>query len=132
MTARFADTSYFLAILVPNDENHAAAVKLADWAGRLVTTDWILVETGNFLAPQCSRRVFTQFVRTIVSETRATIVQASSELLTRGIALYESRPDKDWSLTDCISFIVMRDANLTDALTADHHFTQAGFTVLLK
>ena len=62
MTARFVDTSYFLAILLPNDENHAAAVELANWRGSLVTTDQVLVETGNFLAPQRSRRVFAQFL----------------------------------------------------------------------
>ena len=53
-------------------------------------------------------------------------------MLGRRIQLYETRPDKAWSLTDCMSFIVMRDGGLTEALTADHHFEQAGFTVLLK
>jgi len=50
----------------------------------------------------------------------------------RGLALYISRPDKDWSLTDCISFVVMKERGLTGALTADHHFEQAGFVALLK
>lgn len=60
-----------------------------------------------------------------------TIVAASPELMHRGIELYEARSDKDWSLTDCTSFIVMQDRGLTDALTGDHHFEQAGFRPLL-
>jgi hypothetical protein len=50
----------------------------------------------------------------------------------RGLALYAARPDKEWSLTDCVSFLVMQDHGVTEALTADHHFEQAGFVALLK
>lgn len=65
MIARFGDTSYFLALLIPNDESHMAAVQLAtDWHGPLVTTDYVLLEAGNHLSPQASRRVFAKFVRT--------------------------------------------------------------------
>ena len=57
---------------------------------------------------------------------------ASSELMERGFDLFSRRPDKEWSLTDCISFIVMSEEGITEALTGDHHFEQAGFTILLK
>ncbi len=60
-----------------------------------------------------------------------TIVPSSSDLFWRGIKLFDARPDKEWSLTDCISFEVMAELGLTDALTADHHFEQAGFRALL-
>jgi predicted nucleic acid-binding protein len=60
------------------------------------------------------------------------MVPASQELLDRGVTLYRQRPDKDWSLTDCISFVVMRERGITEALTADHHFEQAGFVALLR
>ena len=50
----------------------------------------------------------------------------------RGLRLYEERPDKEWSLTDCLSFVVMKDENLREALTGDQHFEQAGFIALLK
>jgi len=53
-------------------------------------------------------------------------------LFERGVGLFRQRPDKEWSLTDCISFVVMRDASLTEALTGDHHFEQAGFSALLR
>jgi predicted nucleic acid-binding protein len=131
--SRFADTSYFLALLIPNDENHAAAVKLAaGWRGTLVTTDFVLLEVGNHLSPQRSRNVFSRFFRALSQEPRITIIPASRQWIERGLALYESRPDKNWSLTDCISFEVMREHMLSDALTADHHFTQQGFNILIK
>ena len=57
---------------------------------------------------------------------------ASRRLFTRGLALYKERTDKEWSLTDCISFVIMRDLKLSAALTADRHFEQAGFMALLK
>ena len=60
-----------------------------------------------------------------------TITAASAELFERGCRLYADRPDKDWSLTDCISFVVMEEKAITEALTADHHFEQAGFNALL-
>ena len=60
-----------------------------------------------------------------------TIVPSDPALLDRGIALYDQRPDKSWSLTDCISFVIMQDHDLLDALTGDHHFEQAGFNVLM-
>lgn len=60
------------------------------------------------------------------------VVPADASLFRRGVDLYRQRPDKDWSLTDCISFVVMEEQGLTDALTADHHFEQAGFRAILR
>ena len=64
--------------------------------------------------------------------TKVRIVRAGGDWFERGLQLYEQRPDKDWPLTDCISFAVMKEEKLTDALTGDHHFTQAGFKALLE
>jgi uncharacterized protein len=61
-----------------------------------------------------------------------TIIASQRELLAAGFSLYSQRPDKDWSLTDCISFVVMQREGITEALTGDHHFEQAGFSILLK
>ena len=83
----------------------------------------------NLPAERMAAADFTQRLRK-APNTR--IVPATEELLWRGFALYRSREDKEWSLTDCISFIVMADEALTEALTGDHHFTQAGFTALLR
>lgn len=73
-----------------------------------------------------------QLFRVLQNQKELTIVPASRQLLDEGVALYESRPDKDWSLTDCISFVVMQRIGISEALTADHHFEQAGFLALLK
>ena len=63
---------------------------------------------------------------------KVTIVPASQELFNRGVEFFRERPDKEWTLTDCTSFIVMQQGEMTDALTGDHHFEQAGFVALLK
>ena len=131
--SRFADTSYFLALLIPNDEYHERAVALAVvWGGPMMTTEFVLIEVGNHLSPRHSRGVFVRFVDAITREARMTLIPSSHEWFQRGLRFYEDRPDKDWSLTDCISFEVMRENAIDDALTADHHFMQAGFNVLVR
>jgi uncharacterized protein len=129
----FADTSYFLALLIPADVNHSIA---RQWSEThrvpLITSEYVLLEVGNYLSPVPARRLFGQFLRAIRSDSRMTVVPASSNLLARGSEFYEARLDKTWSLTDCISFVIMKDHAIQDALTADRHFEQAGFTALLK
>jgi len=71
-------------------------------------------------------------VRALSSEDRFEILTADDESFARGFELFVRRPDKEWSFTDCVSFNVMKDRDITDALTADYHFEQAGFTLLLK
>jgi uncharacterized protein len=129
----FADTSYFLALLIPADINHSPARRWSEAHSiPLITSEYVLVEVGNFLSPVPARRLFGQFWRAVHSDSRMTVVPASPSLLTRGSELYEARLDKPWSLTDCISFVVMKDHAIQDALTTDRHFEQAGFTSLLK
>ena len=76
--------------------------------------------------------MFLGLLEMLEKDTEVTLVPASADLWRGGIALFAARPDKDWSLTDCISFVVMQERSITDALTADHHFEQAGFMALLK
>jgi predicted nucleic acid-binding protein len=132
MTPVFADTAHYLAVVSPQDQYHAAAVA---WAarlrGRLVTTEFILVELGNSLIRGEDRDLFSNVLRLIRTDPRTTVEPVSSALLQRGIDLFARRPDKTWSLTDCTSFVIMTDRGLTDALTADQHFVQAGFRALL-
>ena len=75
---------------------------------------------------------FCRTVDTLRANPRVTIVPFSDVLFDEGIELYRRRPDKGWSLTDCISFVVMTDEGLSESLTADRHFEQAGFVALLK
>ena len=98
----------------------------------MVTTEYVVLEVGNFLSPQPTRGLFAAFRRALQSDARLTLLPATSELMRRGADLYQARPDKSWSLTDCVSFVVMRDRGLTEALTADRHFEQAGFTLLFQ
>jgi predicted nucleic acid-binding protein len=133
MNRVFADTWFFLAILNPSDPNHARALT-ASRAGRhhRVTTDWVLVEVGDALSRMGNRDVFIRFYDWIQHRPGMTIVPATRKLLEDGISLYRYRRDKDWPLTDCISFVVMEDEKIADALTGDKHFEQAGFNALLK
>jgi predicted nucleic acid-binding protein len=133
MIARFADTFYFLALLNERDAAHEQAVKQADRLGsRLVTTDWVLVEVADALAAPAERPAFLALWEQIRDHPAIEIVPAERSLLLLGLDLYTRRPDKSWSLTDCISFVVMAERGLTEALTGDHHFEQAGFRALLR
>jgi uncharacterized protein len=133
MTPTFADTSFYIAAVNPKDALHVAAVKAADdFRGPILTTEYVLVEVGNWLARSGDRPVFLALMREIQADRHTTVIPGDSQLIERGLELYTRRPDKEWSLTDCISFVVMREYGLVDALTADHHFEQAGFRVLLR
>jgi predicted nucleic acid-binding protein len=99
---------------------------------RVVTTEWVLVEVADALAGLRHRRTVIDSLHKLALNRYATIVPASRELYRQGLNLYSRRRDKEWSLTDCTSFIIMEDEGIREALTADHHFEQAGFTSLLK
>lgn len=133
MSACFADTYYFLAFLNPRDtDHHRVRTFNATFRRPLVTTQWILTEVADALAKPRNRRVFSEFLLRLRSDARATIIGADEELFEAGLRLYRDRPDKDWPLTDCISFVVMEEHGVTEALTNDRHFEQAGFAALLK
>jgi hypothetical protein len=133
MRAVFAGTFYFLALLDSDDLRHAQA---ADAAGdqdlRLVTTEWVLVEFGDAYCHPIDRPDFIHLYRSLTGHPRVKIIPADKHLFQRGVELFEQRRDKNWSLTDCLSFVSMRDEGITEALTGDKHFEQAGFAALLK
>lgn len=133
MTDVFADAFYFLARLSRNDSAHQRAIDLSrQITGHVVTTAWVLTEVADALNAPHQRNLASMLYDTLISDPRVTIVPAEQGIYERGWQLYRSRPDKSWSLTDCISFIVMNDLSLREALTGDHHFEQAGFVALLK
>jgi len=133
MSLLFADSFYFLALVNPDDAAHEEAVQLSRqrW-GRHVTTTWVLTEVGDALAAPAQRGVFLALLNRIRANPQVTVVPPSQDLFDRGLDLFAKRPDKEWSVTDCVSFVVMREHGIQEALTADHHFEQAGFTLLLK
>jgi len=132
MMAAFADTFYYLALLNPTDEAHQRASALSEKRrGRVITTAWVLTEVADALCEPANRLVFTRLIESLRSDPNTEVVPPDEDLFDRGLDLYARRPDKAWSLTDCISFVVMIDRGLTEALTGDHHFEQAGFRALL-
>ena len=129
----FADTFFFLALLNQADAAHGEAVALSrSLRRRRVTTTWVLTEVGDAMSVGTNRAGFLEFLEFVRESPLVTMVPASEELFQRGVELFAQRPDKKWTLTDCISFVVMQDEGITEALTGDHHFEQAGFAALLK
>lgn len=133
MKATFADAFYFLALLNRNDQAHDRAVQAAtQLRGRLVTTEFVLLEVGDAFSEPADRVAFLELVGTLGTDSKVTIKKASSTLFQAGISLFRKRPDKGWSLTDCTSFVVMEREGIAEALTGDRHFEQAGFRALLR
>jgi uncharacterized protein len=129
----FADSFYFLALQNRNDLAHEIAVEASmKIAAPIVVTEWVLTEVADAFSSPTARIKFISAFDDIVSDRNFKIVESSTKLFQRGMTLYRNRPDKDWSLTDCISFVVMKERKIKDALTGDRHFEQAGFRALLK
>lgn len=129
----FADTFFYLALLSRDSTARAKAQQVSsDVRVRTVTTAFVLMEVANALSAAAHRGFYLSLSRRLTSSPDVAVIGASHDLFERGQALYSSRLDKDWSLTDCTSFVVMQDRGITHALTGDHHFEQAGFQALLK
>lgn len=133
MSRLFADTFFFFAYLNTDDAAHREAEEYFDiFDGELVTTEWVLTELADGLAGTPDRQTFVDFHRALREDASVRIIPSSAELFAAAVDLYAQRSDKDWSLTDCISFVVMQREELTEALTGDRHFEQAGFRALLR
>jgi predicted nucleic acid-binding protein len=133
MSTVFADSYYYLAIVNDRDTGHARAVEYSrSFRGRTITTEWVLTEVADALSAPEQRAVFLELLTQLLADSGLTIVEASHDLFERGMKLFADRPDKSWSLTDCISFVVMDEHGINAVLTADHHFEQAGYAAVLK
>jgi hypothetical protein len=132
MNALFADTFYFLALVNSHDTHHDIAARYDAVQPVLITTAWVLTEVGDALSASENRGIFLELLDLLRGNSDVHIVPPTSELFSRGTELFRQRADKNWSLTDCISFVVMTDKKIASALTADRHFEQAGFQALLK
>ena len=129
----FADAYYFIALANRTDAGHERAKDFGgQFKGERLTTVPVLLEFADAMAGSHHREAVARMIRKLLASPRWKIVKLGDELLDRGMTLYAARADKSWSLTDCISFLTMQDEQLTDALTADHHFVQAGFNALLR
>lgn len=129
----FADTFYFLALLDSKEKQHLQAVAFSrDPKLYIVTTEWVLIEFGDAYSDPRDRPDFVSMYRALTNDPQVKIVKSNTALLQRGVDLFERRRDKFWSLTDCTSFVVMREERITKALTGDQHFEQAGYIALLR
>ena len=135
MAAYFADTSFWIALSSRRDQFHAQAIAwhhvLVKSGNRILTTEAVLWEWLNALADTTTRATAAEGYRRAHADTRVQVVPFDPELNAAAVDPYRSRGDKDWSLTDCLSIIVMERHRLTEALTADHHFEQAGMKALM-
>ncbi len=130
----FLDSAYAIALSNLRDQHHQHAKQLSFILERegtcFVTTSAILLEIGNALSKSKYREAAKTLLDSMMNDSNIEIVPLTDELFLRALQLYGERHDKEWGLTDCISFSVMRERNLTHALTTDIHFKQAEFHVL--
>lgn len=132
----FLDAAYAIALASTTDAFHPQALTLADEleasGTRLVTTWAVLLEIGNAPCRVQFRHAALQLLSSLQSDASVEIVPLVGPLLEQAVKLYSERPDKEWGLTDCVSFVVMGARGIRDALTADEHFQQAGFRAMMR
>lgn len=133
MRTAFVDTSYLLALMNSEDEYHGAAAAIArSYRGRLITTEYVLLEILDAMTAGPQRAMGSALVESLREDEDVDVIAASHELFEAGFELFQQRDDKQWGITDCISFVVMQQKGVSEAFTADHHFEQAGFRALLR
>ena len=133
MKAVFLDTAFLIALLINDDNYHDAAIAWKQAIrGPLLTTEYVLLEFVDALSSPAHRQRALAAVRELRNAAEVQIVSASTGVMDDGMLLFSKYADKQWSLTDCISFHIMRQADVTDALTSDRDFEQAGFRALLR
>lgn len=127
----FADAFFYVAFMNRLDEHHKGVMEWAQkFDGEIVTTQWVLTEVADAFAGSHIRRQIKAGFDLLREDSATRVIEVSPAHFARGMELYNERPDKEWSLTDCISLVVMADEGITDALTGDRHFEQAGFTAI--
>jgi predicted nucleic acid-binding protein len=127
----FADTFYWIALTLPGD---SAAARAGEFSDDLVTTEEVLTEYLTFFSasPEYLRREVASNVEAILHDPTVRVIEQSHDSFVAGFELYRARPDKGYSLTDCISMQTMSREGLTEALTNDRHFEQVGFRALFR
>ena len=133
MNRIFVDTSFVVALVNEKDQNHVTASELsATFDGQpLVTTDAVLLEIGNALARNF-REQAAEIIADFLTSDEVEVVNLDATLFQKAFELYRAHKDKSWGMTDCVSFVVMGERGLADALTSDKDFRQAGFNALMR
>jgi len=130
----FLDSAFVIALSLKTDSFHEKAVQISDDLddALLVTTRAILLEIGNALSKRAFRKAGARLLASLELDKGVLILPITDELYAKSFDLFAKRPDKQWSLTDCISFVVMKERQINEALTTDEHFQQAGFRALMR
>jgi uncharacterized protein len=129
----FVDTLFITALVNQRDTYHKEAIRLVKQLANqpLLTTDAVLLEVGNALSRHHKPQA-VEIIEQFIDAEDIDIVPLSSILFEQAFSLYKTYQDKSWGLVDCISFVVMRKKGITQALTIDQHFVQAGFQILMQ
>ena len=127
------DSGYLIALFMADDALHSRALSWSKCVQEsVIVTEHVVCEAVNYLSEARTRQAAHVLVDYIKNDPACELIYASAELFRAGLILHRERPDKEWSLTDCISFHVMREREIKRALAYDHHFQQAGFEALLR
>jgi len=129
----FIDTSFVVALVNEKDQHHARASELSEtFDGQpLITTDAVLLEVGNALARSFKEQA-AEIIADFLTSDEVEVVNLDATLFQKAFELYRTHIDKAWGMTDCVSFVVMRERSVTDALTSDKDFRQAGYNALMR
>nr|WP_319540262.1 PIN domain-containing protein [uncultured Methanospirillum sp.] len=134
MRSVFIDTSFVIVIFTPEDRHHKQALEIAhklfDYT-EIWITDAVIYEIGNSFS-KTGKQIIAEFIRDCYSTEQIQVVKTDEPLLMKALTHYSDYLDKDWSLTDCLSFEVMKEKNIAIAYSSDHHFEQAGFQYVLR
>ncbi|MGK7931084.1 MAG: type II toxin-antitoxin system VapC family toxin [Microcystaceae cyanobacterium] len=132
-TKIFIDTLFIIALINKRDQYHPKALQVAQQYQNcpLITTDAIFLEVGNNLSANYKNKA-VEIIETFLASDDVTVVRLTPKLFDDALSLYKKHQDKSWGLVDCFSFIVMKQNQVTQALTFDKHFIQAGFQALMR
>ena len=132
----FLDTAYVIALSSKEDVFHEVALQISNALQgeqtNLVTTQAILLEIGNALSKRRFRRAAVTLLEALQADPKVEVIAFSQELYDKAFELFRARPDKDWGLIDCVSFVVMQQQSISQTLTPDIHYEQAGFQPLMR
>jgi predicted nucleic acid-binding protein len=136
MRVVFADTGYWVALLNPRDDLHNKAINLSKalQPAHIVTSEMVLTEVLNDFSSRGEyfRQAAANLIRNLYRHPNTTIIPQTSIQFQAALTLYEQRADKEWSQTDCVSFKIMEEQIIAEALAYDRHFVQAGYTALMR
>jgi hypothetical protein len=132
----FVDTGYWIALISPDDDLHQQAFQVTEQIlpAQFVTTELVLNELLNAFSRRGARfrQAVISLIDSLLEDETVEVVPQSTQLFDAALTLYRQRSDQAWSHTDCVSFHLMRERNVLEALAYDHHFEQAGFVALLR